>query len=199
MTPSSWSHYHLPAQTGRGLVLNRGQRLRVIDPEGEQVADLVSVARRDPEEWLSSGHTFDYNGTIYLTRGHVLYSDRSNPMWTIVEDQVGRHDFLYAACSLEMFRTQYGIREPHPNCLENLTQALVDSGVRPRRIPTPFNIFMNVDVLPDGTLQIHPPRSKPGDAIVLRAEMDMIVAVSACAASGCSGGRCTPIDVEILT
>ena len=58
-------------------------------------------------EWLSSGRTIDYANTIYLTTGNILYSNRSRPMWTIVEDTVGRHDFLLTPCSLEMFRILY--------------------------------------------------------------------------------------------
>jgi uncharacterized protein YcgI (DUF1989 family) len=84
---------HLEPQTGAGLVVTRGELLKIIDPEGEQVSDLTSFARDDPAEWLSSGRTIDYANTIYLTTGHTLYSNRSRPMWTIVEDTVGRHDF----------------------------------------------------------------------------------------------------------
>lgn len=192
-----WTHHHLPPQTGYGLLLKRGQCLRIIAPAGEQTADLVAFAHDDTTEWLSNGRTFDYNGTIYLTLEHILYSNRSNPMLTIVADDVGRHDFLYAACSQEMFQIQYRIQVPHPNCLENLSQPLFTYGVRAHLIPTPFNIFMHVDVLPNGTLQIHAPQAKPGDSITLRAEMDLMVAVAACSASVCNGGRCKPIDLEV--
>ncbi|MCG8353333.1 MAG: urea carboxylase-associated family protein [Chloroflexales bacterium] len=164
-----WARYHLPPQTGFGLKLKHGQYLRVIDPEDAQVADLIAFAQHDITECLSSGRSFDYNGAIYLSEGHVLYSNRSNPMLSILTDDVGRHDFLFAACSQEMFQIQYGIHEPHPNCLDNLTQALMRYGVR----------------------------SKPGDAIVLRAEMDLLVAVAACSAGVCNGGRCKPIDLEV--
>src|SRR4051812_34730269 len=77
---------HLEPQTGTGLRIDRGQLLEIIDPQGEQVSDLISFAQADPAEWLSSGRTIDYANTIYLTTGHVLYSNRSRPMWTIVED-----------------------------------------------------------------------------------------------------------------
>jgi uncharacterized protein YcgI (DUF1989 family) len=192
-----WTHYHLPPQTGFGLLLNRGQCLRVIAPAGEQVADLVAFGEGDTTEWLSNGRTFDYIDTIYLAQGHTLYSNRSNPMLTILADAVGRHDFLYPACSQEMFQIQYGIQLPHPNCLENLTQALFAHGVRTHLIPTPFNIFMHVEVLPTGALQIHAPQAKPGDSITLRAEMDLMLAVAACSTELCNGGRCKAIDLEV--
>jgi uncharacterized protein len=196
---SEWTTYHLEARTGRGFTLQQGQLLRVIDPEGEQVADLTAFATADITEWLCNGRTFDYNQTIYLTKGHVLYSNRSRPMLTITEDSVGRHDFLFAACSQEMFEIQYGRTGPHPNCLENLAKALSDYGVREHMIPTPFNIFMNVEMLPEGGLRICPPRSRPGDFITLRADMNLAVGLSACSAGSCNNYRCTPIAVEIST
>ena len=85
---------HLEPQTGTAFTLARGQLLRVIDPRGEQVSDLTAFAADDKREWLSSGRTIDYANTIYLTTGHVLYSNRSRPMFTITGADVGRHDFL---------------------------------------------------------------------------------------------------------
>lgn len=189
--------YYLEAQTGMALEMASGQLLRVIDREGEQVADLVAFASGNLEERLSNGHSFDYNGTIYLTQGHTLYSNKSRPMLTILEDTVGRHDFLFAACSPEMFAIQYGCVEGHPNCLQNLAAALACCGVHESMIPTPFNIFMNVDVLPGGELRIHPPRSRAGDSLTLRAEMDLVVGVAACSAGTCNNQRCKPLDLEL--
>jgi uncharacterized protein YcgI (DUF1989 family) len=188
---------HLAPQTGAGLVIARGQQLEIIDPQGEQVADLVSFARADPAEWLSSGRTIDYANTIYLTTGHTLYSNRSRPMWTIVEDTVGRHDFLLTPCSPETFTILYKTTGHHPSCFENLSRGLAPFGIEPDAIPTSFNVFMNVDVLPSGELRILPPRSRRGDRIVLRAEMEMIVGVTACSAELSNNGRFKPIDVRV--
>ena len=188
---------HLAPQTGAGLVIAGGQQLEIIDPQGEQVADLVSFARVDPGEWLSSGRTIDYANTIYLTTGHTLYSNRSRPMWTIVEDTVGRHDFLLTPCSPETFTILYKTTGHHPSCFENLSRGLAPFGIEPDAIPTSFNVFMNVDVLPSGELRILPPRSRRGDRIVLRAEMEMIVGVTACSAELSNNGRFKPIDVRV--
>ena len=188
---------HLPPQTGAAIEVAHGQRLRIIDPQGEQVSDLVSFARDDPREWLSSGRTIDYANTIYLTTGHVLYSNRSRPMWTIVEDTVGRHDFLLTPCSPETFSILYRTTGHHPSCFENLVTHLAPYGIEPDAIPTTLNLFMNVDVLPSGELRILPPRSKAGDHVLLRAEMDLLVGVTACSAELSNNGRFKPIDVEL--
>lgn len=189
---------HLEPQTGAAFEIRRGELLRIIDPQGEQVSDLISFARADPAEWLSSGRTIDYANTIYVTAGHVLYSNRSNPMWTIIEDTVGRHDFLLTPCSPETFAIIYKTTGHHPSCFANLVRHLAPYGIAPDTIPTTLNLFMNVDVLSSGELRILPPRSRAGDYVVLRAEMDLIVGATACSAELSNNGRFKPIDIEIL-
>src|ERR671931_2287020 len=97
----------LAPQTGTAFEMKRGHLLRVVDLEGEQVADLVAFGREDKSEWLSSGRSIDYANKIYLTMGDILYSNRSRPMLTIVADEVGRHDFLLTPCSPETFQILY--------------------------------------------------------------------------------------------
>jgi uncharacterized protein YcgI (DUF1989 family) len=118
-------------------------------------------------------------------------------MLTIVADQVGKHDFLFAPCSPEMFRLTYNITDEHPNCLQNLSRHLRQFGIRESQIPTAFNIFMNAHVSGSGYIVIDPPLSKAGDYIDLAAEMDLIVGVTACSAGKCNNYRCKPIDVEV--
>ncbi len=183
---------------GAGFRLARGQHVRIIDPEGGQSGDLLAYSP-DGREQLSNGRTFDNEGRIYLTTGSVLWSDRCNPMLTIVADEVGRHDFLYAPCSQEMYRMHYGAAEPHANCEDNLRAALRELGVAPAHIPTAFNVFMVAEAGEDGRLSISAPRSKAGGAITLRAEMDLVVALTACPASTCNGGRPPgPIAFQVL-
>ena len=190
--------YHLQPQTGMGLRLEQGQVLRVIDPEGEQVSDVVAFAGGDTCERLSSGRSIDYNNTVYLTTGHVLYSNRSNPMFTILEDRVGRHDFLLTPCSPETFEILYEDHQGyHPSCFENLAKNLERFGIAEDDIPTTFNAFMNVNVLLSGELEIGPPLSKPGDFLDLRAEMDLVVGVTACSAEKSNNHSLKPIDLEI--
>lgn len=191
------SALRLEPQTGAGFLIRRGDLLRITDPLGEQVSDVTSFSRDDPSEWLSSGRTIDYANTIYLTTGHTLYSNRSRPMWTIVEDTVGRHDFLLTPCSPETFAIIYKTTTHHPSCFANLVKGLTPFGIAPDAIPTTLNIFMNVEIHPSGELRILPPRSRPGDHILLRAEMDLIVGVTACSAELSNNGTFKPIDVEV--
>ena len=189
--------FHLQPQTGVGFTLRRGQFLKIIDPTGEQVSDLTAFALEDTAEWLSSGRTIDYANTIYLTTGHKLYSNRSRVMFDIIADTVGRHDFLLTPCSPETFQILYDNHEYHPSCFENLYTNLAQFGITPDMIPTTLNVFMNVIVKPDGELSIEPPPSKAGDYLLLRAETDLIVGVTACSAEKSNNYSFKPIDVEI--
>ncbi|MET0505572.1 MAG: urea carboxylase-associated family protein [Luteibacter sp.] len=185
-------------QSGVAFVLKAGQTLTVIDPEGEQVADLVAFGLEDHGEVLSSGRTLDYASKIYLSTGDLLYSNRSSVMLEIVHDDVGRHDFLLAPCSAEMFRKLYGHTEPHRGCFGNLRAALAPHGIEGDRIPTAFNVFMNVPVDGDtGLIKVEPPLSKPGDTTRFLAHMDLLIGLTACSAGMSNNFRFKPIQYRI--
>lgn len=188
----------IPPRSGVGFELARGQRLTVIDPEGEQVADLLAYARGDTGEVLSSGRSIDYAGRIYLTTGDPLYSNRSNVLLRIVEDTVGRHDFLLTPCSAEMFRILYGDEVPHRGCFGNLAAALAPWGIAPDHIPTAFNVFMNVPIDPvTGKVTVEPPLSRAGDYIVFEAQTDLVIGLTACSAGQSNNFRYKPIQYAI--
>ena len=191
--------HEIPPRSGVAFELSCGQRLRVIDPQGEQVADLLAYNRADVAEVLSSGRSLDYASCLYLSTGHALYSNRSNVLLAIVEDSVGRHDFLLTPCSAEMFRILYGDAEPHRGCFGNFAAALAPFGIVPDAIPTAFNIFMNVPVDPvTGALRVEPPLSRPGDSIVFEARMDLVIGLTACSAGQSNNFRYKPIHYEVL-
>jgi len=179
--------------------MRRGEILRVVDPEGEQVADLFAFAAGNSDCALSSGRSIDYSSKIYFTAGDVLWSNDSRPMFTILRDTVGRHDFLLTPCSQEMFEILYQHRGHHPSCFENLATAFEPFRIDSARISTTFNIFMRVDVTAEGTVAVKAPLSRPGATIELRAEMDLLCALTACSAEGSNNGTFKPIDWEVLT
>lgn len=188
----------IPPRNGISFIWKKGQRLKVIDIEGEQVSDFICYNLADKSEHLSSGRTIDYAETIFLTTGHQFYSNRSNVMFEILEDTVGRHDFLLTPCSAEMFRIIYGHTEPHRGCAGNLASALKEHGIEPDHIPVCFNIFMNVDVDgKTGRISVLPPKSKAGDFIILEAKMDLIVGMTACSAGMSNNFSFKPIGYEI--
>lgn len=188
----------IPPRSGTALRLAEGQVLRVIDPQGMQVSDLLAFSAADVGEVLSNGRTFDYEETIKLTAGNRIWSNRSNPMLEIIEDSVGCHDFLLTPCSEATFRHFYADKPVHRGCFGNLVEALAPYGVNADMIPTAFNLFMNVPVDgASGKVQVLPPVSKAGDFIRLRAAMDLVVGLTACSAYDSNGGTFKPIHYEI--
>ncbi len=186
-------------RSGVAFALRKGERLRVIDPQGEQVADLVAFNSHDLGEAISSGRSIDYASRIYLSTGDPIYSNRSRVMLRIGEDAVGRHDFLLSPCSAEMFRIIYGDERPHRGCFGNLAAALAPYGVAPDAIPTAFNVFMNVPVDPlTGTIRVEPPLSRAGDYTVFEAQMDLLIGLTACSAGQSNNFSYKPIHYEVL-
>ncbi|MDG5487106.1 urea carboxylase-associated family protein [Sphingomonas sp. BGYR3] len=188
----------IPERSGTAFDLKKGQVLEVVDPKGVQVSDMLAFNAHDLDEVISSGRTLDYAETLFLTTGHQLFSNRSNPMLTIIHDDVGRHDFLLTPCSEGTFRHFYPDLPVHRGCFGNLAAALAPWGISPDRIPVAFNIFMHVAVDAEtGKLSVLPPISRAGDAIRFRAEMDLVIGLTACSAPASNGGSFKPIGWRI--
>tara|TARA_B100001063_G_C16751010_1_gene550290 strand:- start:173 stop:751 length:579 start_codon:yes stop_codon:yes gene_type:complete len=185
-------------QSGAAFKLKKGQKLKVIDAEGEQVSDMVLFNAKDRREKLSSGKTLDFEESILISSGNFLWSNRSNKMAEILEDTNGRNDFLLAPCSPETFEVMYDYDGYHPSCFENLYTSLEKYEIQPDDIPTAFNIFMNVQFDEKGKISVDPPLSKAGDYVLIEAKMDLIVALTACSAEDSNNGSFKPIHYEIL-
>lgn len=190
----------IPPRSGVAFTLDAGERLKIIDPHGEQVADLVAFSRADKREVISSGRSLDYASRIFLTTGDYLYSNRSRPMLSILEDQVGRHDFLLTPCSSDTFRIIYGDEKPHRGCFGNLSEALAPYGIPPDSIPVAFNVFMNVVVdAKTGALKVEAPQSRAGDWIVFEALQDLVIGLTACSAPQSNNYAFKPIHYEVMS
>lgn len=188
----------IPPRSGIAFILRKGQHLKVVDIEGEQVSDFICYRLEDKAEYLSSGRTIDYSETIFLTKGHSFYSNRSTIMFEMIEDTVGRHDFLLTPCSAETFRIIYGHTSPHRGCHGNLSAALKEYGIGPDEIPVCFNIFMHVKVDGiTGKISVLPPKSKAGDYVVIEAKMDLIVGITACSAEMSNNYSFKPIGYQV--
>lgn len=186
-------------QTGCAFRLLQGQLLKVIDPEGEQVADLFCSDSTDPEDTLSAGRTMDYNESVRLEPGFFLYAHSGNKLLEVMEDSSpGVHDLLVTPCSLQMFQMMNKNTDYHPSCLENLAKNLASFGLREKQITSTLNIFMNIDLNEAGRLKVIAPRSKPKDFILFKAHRDLIVGLTACSDEGTNNGSCKMIHYEIL-
>jgi uncharacterized protein YcgI (DUF1989 family) len=169
----------IPPRGGTAFPMYAGQLCRVIDLEGQQVADFLCFDRHDPVDKLSVENTQLLNGTLFISTGHVLYSTRCTPLMTIVADTCGVHDLISGSCSEQSNALRYKVRGT-PNCRSTFERVLRPHDIPLAEIPYSFNIFMNTTVSPEGGTRIEEPKSKPGDYVDLRAEIDLLIAISNC-------------------
>ena len=187
--------YMIPACTGMKMDVRQGQLITVIDIEGGQVVDFFAEADGNPNEFLSTGVTIDCNESLKLNIGDTIYTNLYRPMMEVLDDDVGEHDLLHPCCRPEMYDFFYHNGAGHPNCLDNINQALGEHRV----IITPVNLFMNTRIQPNGRIAVEKPISKAGDKIVFKALMDITLGVAACSVSEsqCNSGKCSPIRIII--
>jgi uncharacterized protein YcgI (DUF1989 family) len=193
---------HIPAREGRAVRIERGRRFRVIDAEGGQVADTWAFVADDPGEHHSAQHTRAYVDRLFPRPGEQFVTNRRRPILTLEEDNTaGIHDMLIAACDPARYEG-LGVDGWHASCEENLHEALDALGVEPipRFAPQPINLFMNTPVRADATIEWLPAETNAGDHVVLRAELDIVVAVSACPQDivAINKRRPSPIEIELL-
>ena len=170
----------IPARHGAAVEVTRGQVVRVVDVEGAQVGDLVCFNRQDLGEAYSPQNTVLFNRTIYPKVGALLVSNRGRPLMRLIADTVGVHDLICGSCSDEYYRNRLDHREPHRSCRSNLAEAMAPWGVALQDIPFSFNVFMRWPVEADGTVVPMAATSRAGDYADFLAEMDVVVANSAC-------------------
>lgn len=170
----------IPARRGVAVRAAAGQDVTVINTHGEQVVDTWAFAQADLGEFMSMEHSRAATLHLRPQPGDTLVSNRRRPMLTVLEDTSGGvHDTLIAACDRYRY-AQLGAVGHHDNCTDNLAQALAALGLAAHVNPSPLNLFMNIPWDRAGTLSFDPPAPRPGGSIRLRAEMDLVVAFSAC-------------------
>jgi uncharacterized protein len=170
----------IPARRGKALHLRRGQKARVVNTNGRQVVDTWAFNAADLSEFMSMEHSRVAMGRIIPGVGDSLVTNRRRPILTLVEDNSGGiHDTLFAACDRWRYEL-LGHQGHHDNCTDNLAAAMKELGLAVPETPAPLNLFMNIPVLDGNRVEARPPVSTPGGHVTLRAEMDCIIAFSAC-------------------
>lgn len=193
----------IPERAGIAARLQAGQSVRVINTHGQQVVDTWAFATADSGEFMSMEHSRAAFRKAIPDVGDTYVTNRRRDILNVIADtSPGVHDTLIASCDPQHYE-QLGHVGHHDNCTENLHKALSDIGVAAPETPCPLNLFMNIAILEDGRLEWRPPVSAAGDAITLRAEMDCIVAFSACPMDllpiNGPDGRPTEAHFEILS
>lgn len=176
----------IPARTGAAFQLHPGDRIKIISPQGHQVADFFAFNAAEPDEYLSARHTVA-SGTrqLYPREGQTFLTSKRRPIMKFVQDGAnGQHEMLLAACDPARYQL-LGVQGYHASCAENLQKAMQALGAEVTEIPQPLNLFSSTRAHVEGNVITHPNATQPGAYAIFEALMDVIVVVSAC-----------PFDVE---
>lgn len=188
----------VPARKGRAVRLSAGEAIEIINTHGTQVIDTWVFNANDPKEFLSNEHMRATLGKLWPAEGDALITNRRRPIMVMEKDtSPGRHDTMIAACDDYRYGL-LGCADYHDNCTDNLFAAMRRIGIHLSECPSPLNLWMNIPVAPDGSTSWGEPLSKPGDYVVLRAQMDCVVAMSACPQDilPINGAACRPTEAH---
>lgn len=170
----------IPARRGKAAHVKQGQTVKVINTHGDQIVDTWAFNAQDLKEFMSMEHSRPHMLKTIPVVGDVMRTNKRRPILTVIEDTSGGiHDTLMAACDCHRYQF-LGVEGYHDNCEDNLHAAMREIGLEAPETPSPFNLFMNIPVKPDRSLSFEAPVSTPGSYIAFKAEMDLVVAFSAC-------------------
>ncbi len=164
---------------GGRIDVDAGQLLEIVNIDGKQVCDFFAFSRANIREYLSPSHQRSVIRRLWLKPGDKLYSVLRRPMFELISDDVGTHDFSIPACDPERYKMDFGV-DAHRSCRKNLEEVMSGEGIPYEFLPDPFNFFQPTPVNADGTYGTGTSPAKPGDTSVLRALMDVIAVGSAC-------------------
>ena len=186
----------IPAGHARLWTMQAGERVTILQTEGHQVGDFIAFNAADLTEFLSTSHTRRCLAAWRIGKGHSLFTNHRREIVEIVEDTVGTHDILAAACDPYRYRRDFGV-EDHRSCRMNFVEALAPHGIPDWRVPDPVNLFQSSPVLPDGRYLSAPSPARPDDYVTLLARLDLIAACSACPQDLAPTNAGRPADLQV--
>ena len=199
---------HVPHNTGWSAQMRQGQIIRI---SATTTVDFVFFKLVNLVERFDQPRTKVYNMKLFITTGDKLMGRNNQHMMTIVENtnDQGTHDLQKGMCSgirFQLAKKEGKLRDyyhrdykeeeiPDHGCYENLSRALAPYKIDPEDIPNPWNLNQHMVIDgKTGRMDHTTVRAKPGSYVDLRAEMDLVVALSACPDMPVGG---KPVDVLI--
>ena len=170
----------IPARHGKAAFARKGQKIKVINTHGTQVVDCWAFNAHKTGEFMSMEHSRVRFMHYRIKTGETMITNQRRPILKLLEDtSPGVHDTTMAACDRYRYEL-LGFKEFHRNCTDNMWEAMVEAGYKPTETPSPFNLWQNTPIAADGSITAMPAVSKKGDYLLFRAEMDLVICLSAC-------------------
>jgi uncharacterized protein len=174
---SAWSH-----------VLKRHTTLRIVDVHGGANVSALFFHLGVPGERYNMPDTLKAQYTAFLARGRVLLSDMGRVLCSIVEDTSGWHDTLCGHSDAALVASRYGHKpysrarnDFYRNAQDNFLVELGKWGLGSQDLVPNVNFFSKVVADDDGNLSFVPGHSAAGAFVELRAEMDVLIVLTAVA------------------
>lgn len=189
----------IAAQSGDAIQVTKGEIIKLIDVQGAQVADLFACVSGNPTEWLSTGHTRTKTQRLFPIVGQAFCTQSYRSVLRFLDDaSPGTHDMFYPSCDPVMYRRLGGAPD-HPNCFDNFWKAAGAFDWKPPVIPDPVNFFQNTPSNDEGGLEVKSALTAASDFVILQAEVDLLLIVTACSQdlAPINGDQCTDLLLEI--
>ena len=185
---------------GKAFKVKKGQVLRIIQVEGLQAVDMIAFNLHDFRESLSVWLTRHLSQSF--TRAKKIYTKlpAANVMFTVLNERPGIFWLSQGRCNKLYYKVLFGRKGYHKNCQDILTKCIKPYGMTEYDVPEVFNIFMSVSFTKDGKYKFRPAKVKKCDCIDLLAEMDCLVAISACPddIGCCNNFKPKPLKIQLL-
>ncbi len=158
--------------------LARGEALRIVNLQGSSAVSVIAWNADDLSERINYADTVKVQWSASLRKGRVMLSDMGRVVFSIIEDTSGAHDAIIGGSTAESNARKYG--EGFRNSRDNFILAAGKHGMARRDVPHSVTFFAPVGVDANGRFTWNADKRKAGDFVDLRAEMNLIVALSNC-------------------
>jgi urea carboxylase-associated protein 2 len=159
--------------------LARGQSLRIVNDEATPGVSFLCWNADDTSERYNAGDTIKIQWHATLTKGKLLFSDMGRVLASITDDTSAAHDALCGGSTAATNAARYGDALTR-NSRDNFILAAGKHGLGRRDIAPCLTFFAPVRTNAAGGLEWHDGLLAPGDYVDLRAEMNLLLALSNC-------------------
>ncbi|WP_342724472.1 urea amidolyase associated protein UAAP1 [Bradyrhizobium sp. B097] len=159
--------------------LNRGDTLRIVNTSGTSTVSLLAWNSADTTERLNHADTIKVQWAARMQKGRVLLSDMGRALLGITEDSSAAHDAVVGGSTAATNLAKYG-EGSFRNTRDNFILAAAKLGLDRRDVHSCVSFFAPVAIDADGRFVWSGARRQKGDFVDLRAEMDLLIALSNC-------------------
>ena len=194
---------NIERQTAISFEVKEGDFIQVISPAGRQCSDFVAFDTKKLDKKVEKGldwqTTRTFMGNTFPGPGlfSKFYDTDHEPLVEVIRDTVGKHDTFNLACTSKYYEDAgyFG----HPNCSENLNNAMAKYGVQKQKGWQAINLFFNTSATGLNSVISDESYARPGDYVMFRALKDLTIGTTACPSDIDACNSWNPTDIFVRT